>query len=224
MDKDEFIRREREGDEKRRSKMFKERFPHIPVDKIKGSLTREKLDEAGERVRIAGERVRGAIQKAATYQPSERVERAKEAAVEVASTIREELQEAGDYYAGRGGGGGRGRGGRRSRKGRRARHSYQDAETQSVDDYYVQQNIANYAAAFSPPAFRLDWQGRPTGRRFESDVSYESVWRSDEPAHSDHLFSSNPAAGYLINFDFTARRSSGKKSKKSDDLIGRWFY
>jgi hypothetical protein len=214
LDKDDFIRREREGDEKRRSKMFKERFSRVHLDSIRGSvrgtLSRERLADAGERVR-------GAIQKAVTYQPSERVQQIKEDVIGVGRTVRSEIQEAGDYYTGRGGG-------RRSRKGRRAMYSYQDAETQSVDDYYIQQNIANYAAAFSPPAFRLDSQGRPTGRRFESDIMYESVWRSDEPAHSDHLFSSNPAAGYLVNFDPFARRSSGKKSKKSDDLIGRWFY
>ncbi|AIC17184.1 hypothetical protein [Nitrososphaera viennensis] len=212
MRKDDFIKRERTGDEERRRKFLNEKKTRFDVDKIKGSvrgsLSREKLADAGERVR-------GAIQKAARYEPSERVVRAKEAAYEVASTVREEIQEAGDYYTS---------GGRRSSR-RERRQRFKLPETESdFADYYEQQNIANFAAAFSPPAFRLDWSGRPTGRRYESDVQYDRVQRGAEPEPDSVVFE-NPYASYLSNFDPYARHSSGNRRQRADDdIISRWFY
>lgn len=218
MDKDEFLRRERAGDQKRRKEFLNEgRKIRIPFERIKGSLSREKLAEAGEQVRGAGERVRGVVLKAATYQPSQRVQQIKGDVIDVGRTVRSEIQEAGDYYTGSRGGG------RRSSRERRARYSYRETETPSVDDYYAQRSVEAYADAFSPPAFRLDSSGRPTGQRFESDVSYERASRSPEPVQDAIIFE-NEYTDYLQNFDPYARTKSRKRRSASDDLIGRWFY
>lgn len=189
--------------------MFRGHFPRVPIDRVRGSLSSERLADAGERVR-------GAIQKAATYEPSPRVQQIKEDAIDVGRTVRSEIAEVGAYYAGRGGGG------RRSRRERRARYIKRQNEP-DPDDYYAQRSIENYAAAFSPPHLRIDWQGRQSGRRYTTDAAYQSMSSQSAEPMQDEIVFENEYADYLQNFDPYARRSSGKKRQKSDDLIGMWF-
>lgn len=205
MNNDDFIRKEREADEKRKKKLLKERGPRIPFDKfkgrVKGTLSREKMTGAGERVR-------GAILKAATYEPSEET---KEAVYEVGRTVRAEFQEASNYYTG-------------GRKGRRERSSR--GEYPSVDDYYAQRGVEAYADAFAPQSLRIDAQGRSTGRRYDTDAPTRVVEEAVEITlpETDDIGFQNPYEEYLANFDpFSQASKSNGKKRKSDDIIARWF-